>query len=268
MILGQGSFISRGFDIAEDVEIGAGAQLTGNGRIDPGVRIGHGVIIEGEAHIGPGSIIGHHALITGRVRIGASNQVGHGTTIGGGPEHPDHLHSEGWVKIGDRNVFRERCTVNMPTTEPLTQIGSDNYFMHGVHVAHDCRVGNKVKFAPLITLAGHVEIDDYAYLGLHCAVHQRLHIGTLCMIGMMCGVRKNVPPFATLVPVGFSSLNLKGLQLRGYTEEEISQIASYYGFAPTSAPPATGESEGVSKIRRFLERHEAKATYLPTGIDR
>jgi len=268
MIVGQGSFVSPDFDIAEDVEIGAGAQLSGSGTIGSGVRIGHGVVIEGEAHIGPGSLISHHALITGRVRMGENNQVGHGATIGGGPEHPDHPHSDGWVQIGDRNVFRERCTVNMPTTEPLTQIGNDNYFMHGVHVAHDCRVSNNVKFAPLITLAGHVEIDDYAYLGLHCAVHQRLHIGTLCMIGMMCGVRKNVPPFATLVPVGFRSLNLKGLQLRGYAEEEIAQIVAYYGFPPISAQPASADSECVSKIRRFLVKHGVELTYLPPSMSR
>ena len=263
MIVGPGSFISPDFDVADNVRIGANAQLTGRGTINDGVTIGHGTVIEGEAHIGAGSAIGHHVLITGRVRMGDANEIGHGCTIGGGPEHPEHLHSDGWIIINNRNVFRERCTVNMPTTEPETRIGSDNYLMHGVHIAHDCRVGNHVKFAPLVTIAGHVEIDDYAYLGLHVAVHQRMHVGRLCMVGMMSGVRRHLPPFATLVQTEFCKVNVKGLRLRGYSETEIEAIEAEYRLRNLTTSGLPEPSPCVSDIRQFLASHPADLTYMP-----
>lgn len=262
MRIGPGAFVSSEFELADDVQIGAGAQLTGAGTIGPGVRIGHGTVIEGLVHIGCDTTISHHVFILGHVTLGAGNEIGHGSTIGGGPEHPDHLHSDGEIRIGDRNVFRERCTVNMPTTEPLTIVGNDNYFMHGVHVAHDCRVGDHVKIAPLTTLAGHVEVDDFAYIGLHVAVHQRRHIGAHCMVGMISPVMKHLPPFATLIASQFTKVNAHGLRLRGFSDEEIAQIQIEYGFqeGPRAQVP---QSTACELIRRFLASHDPHQTYLP-----
>ena len=261
MTVGAGSFVSPRFDIADDVEIGANAQLTGSGRIGSGVRIGHGVVIEGEVSIGAGSSIGHHVLLMGRVTMGEGNEIGHGTTIGGGPDNPDHLHSDGAIEIGSRNVFRELCTVNMPTTEALTRIGSDNYFMRGVHIAHDCLIGNHTKLAIGTTLGGHVEIGDYAYLGLSAAVHQRRHIGAHCMVGMTSAVVKHLPPFATLVGTKFTKINAVGLRRRGFSDAAIEAIETEYGFRPPQDIPQAEAAASLAEIRRFLSSHDPLVTY-------
>jgi UDP-N-acetylglucosamine acyltransferase len=263
MIVGPGSFISPELDIADDVHIGANVQLTGRGQIGPGVRIGHGTILEGDIRIGGGCSIAPHVLVMGRVVMGEANDIGHGATIGGAPEHPDHPHSDGWIEIGSRNVFRERCTVNMPTTEALTRVGNDNYFMHGVHIAHDCRVGDHVKIAPLTTLAGHVEIDDYVYLGLHTAVHQRRRIGMHCMVGMTSAVMKHLPPFATLVMGQFRKVNAVGLRLRGFSDESIAQIEGRYGLLDMAVSCKPTAAESIAEIDRFLNYYEPQMTYLP-----
>ena len=71
------------------------------------------------------------------------------------------------LEIGDRNVFRESCTVNRGTTHDkgVTRIGDDNLFMAYAHVAHDCMIGNKTVFANCATLGGHVEVGDWVILG-------------------------------------------------------------------------------------------------------
>lgn len=263
MIVGTGAFVSDAFDVADDVQIGAFAQLTGSGRIGPGVRIGSGVVIEGEAVIGAGSFLAHHVVIMGRVTMGERNEVGHASTIGGGPDNPDHLHSDGRIEIGSRNVFREYCTVNMPTTEPLTSVGDDNYFMRGVHVAHDCRIGSHTKLAIGATLGGHTEIDDFAYLGIQVTVHQRRAIGTHCMVGMNSTVLKHVPPFATLAGTRFTKVNAVGLRLRGVSDAAVEAIEAYYGFRPSHGSPAGDAAESIAVIEAFLRSHDPRVTYEP-----
>ena len=61
--------------------------------------------------------------------------------------------------------FREFVTLHRGTAGGggVTRIGSDNLFMAYAHVAHDCRVGSHTIFANGATLAGHVEVADYAH---------------------------------------------------------------------------------------------------------
>ena len=46
-----------------------------------------------------------------------------------------------------------------------TSVGSENLLMAYRHVAHDCRLGDKVILADAAKLAGHVPVDDWAVLG-------------------------------------------------------------------------------------------------------
>ena len=45
------------------------------------------------------------------------------------------------------------------------------------HVAHDCLVGSHTIFANGATLAGHVEVADYATIGAFSGVHQFCRVG-------------------------------------------------------------------------------------------
>ena len=136
------------------------------------------------------------------------------------------------LEIGDRNVFRESCTINRGTThdEGVTRIGNDNLFMAYSHVAHDCVVGNKIVFANCATLGGHVEIGDWVILGGLAAVHQFGKIGAHAFLAGGAIVTRDVPPYVMVAgnPAEPHSVNAEGLKRRGFTEEQIRNIRDAY----------------------------------------
>ena len=84
-------------------------------------------------------------MIKGPTTIGADNQIFQFASIGDAPQDKKYKGEPTRLEIGDRNVFREFCTINRGTVHGggVTTIGSDNLFMAYSHVAHDCRVGRQ-----------------------------------------------------------------------------------------------------------------------------
>jgi UDP-N-acetylglucosamine acyltransferase len=97
-------------------------------------------------------------------------------------------------------------------------------------VAHDCIVGNQTIFANNAMLAGHVVVEDFAYVSGNVAVHQFCRVGRLAMVGGLARVVKDVPPFVTIDGcTGFVvGLNSVGLRRRGYTTADIAQLKAAY----------------------------------------
>jgi UDP-N-acetylglucosamine acyltransferase len=110
--------------------------------------------------------------------------------------------------------------------EGVTRIGSDNWIMAYVHVAHDCRVGDHIVMANNATLAGHVHVGDWAVIGGLSGVHQFVHIGAHAMIGFQAHVAQDVPPFMTVDgnPLAVRAVNLTGIKRRGFDNERIGAI--------------------------------------------
>jgi UDP-N-acetylglucosamine acyltransferase len=102
--------------------------------------------------------------------------------------------------IGDRNTIREFCTFNTGTFKDagITRVGSDNWIMAYVHVAHDVRLGSHCVLANGVTLAGHVHVGDWATIGGLTGVLQFVHIGAHAMVGFQAHVAQDVPPFLTV----------------------------------------------------------------------
>jgi UDP-N-acetylglucosamine acyltransferase len=98
--------------------------------------------------------------------------------------------------------------------------------MMSSHVAHDCIVGNNVIMANNATLAGHVEVGDFAIIGGLAAVHQFVRIGAFAMIGGMSGVEYDVIPFGLVKGerAHLAGLNYVGLERRGYTKEQVQLL--------------------------------------------
>lgn len=72
------------------------------------------------------------------------------------------------------------------------------------YVAHDCKIGDFVTFAPRVCCNGNVHIEDYAYIGTGAVLKQGapekpLVIGRGAMVGMGAVVTKNVPAGAVVV---------------------------------------------------------------------
>jgi UDP-N-acetylglucosamine acyltransferase len=196
------------------------------------VTVGPFSIIGPHVQIGPGTVVGPHAVINGPTVIGADNRIFQFASIGDAPQDKKYNGEPTRLEIGDRNVFRESCTINRGTTHDkgITRIGSDNLFMAYSHVAHDCQVGSKTVFANCASLAGHVEIGDWVTLGGLTAVHQFCKVGAHAFLAGGTIVQRDVPPYVMVAgnPAIPHAVNSEGLKRRGFTEEQIRSIREAY----------------------------------------
>jgi UDP-N-acetylglucosamine acyltransferase len=177
-------------------------------------------------------VVGPHVVINGPTRMGAENQVFQFASIGEPPQDKKYKGEPTRLEIGDRNVFRESCTVNRGTAQGggVTRIGNDNLFMAYSHVAHDCTIGNEVVFANCAALAGHVEIGDGVVLGGLTAVHQFVKIGPLAFLAGGAIVQRDVPPYVMVAgnPAQPHAVNTIGLKRRGFSEEQVKNVRNAY----------------------------------------
>ena len=197
-------------------------------QLDGSVSIGPYVVIGPHVAIGSGTTVGPHTVIEGRTTIGRDNRIFQFASIGAISQDMSYGGEPTRLEIGDRNTIREFCTLNLGTMkeEGVTRIGSDNWIMAYVHVAHDCRVGNHIVMANNATLAGHVHVGDWAVIGGLSGVHQFVHIGAHAMIGFQAHVAQDVPPFMTVDghPLAVRAVNLTGIKRRGFSNERITGI--------------------------------------------
>ncbi|MDG6777987.1 acyl-ACP--UDP-N-acetylglucosamine O-acyltransferase [Thiomicrorhabdus sp. zzn3] len=201
-------------------------------KIAEGVKIGPYCIIEGDVSIDEGTILDSHVVIQGPTQIGKGNRFYPFGSIGAAPQDKKYAGEETRLIIGDNNTFRENVTINRGTIQDLkeTRIGNDNWIMAGVHIAHDCIVGNHCIFANATALAGHVTVNDWAILGGYTLVHQFCQIGAHSFCGMGSVINQDVPDFVVVsgnlaIPRG---INLEGLKRRGFTSEQINLIKKAY----------------------------------------
>ncbi|WP_321531191.1 acyl-ACP--UDP-N-acetylglucosamine O-acyltransferase [uncultured Desulfuromonas sp.] len=206
--------------------------------IEPGAQLGKDVqigaysIIRQHVVIGDRTVVGPHVVIEGRTTIGCDNEIFQFASIGAIPQDLKFHGEESTLTIGDRNKIREFTTLHLGTEDGggKTVVGSDNLFMAYTHVAHDCIVGNHVILANNATLAGHVEVDDYAILGGMSAVHQFTRVGAHVMASGGSMIAQDVPPF--VIAQGDRAktigLNLIGLKRRGFSSESLSALKKAY----------------------------------------
>lgn len=192
------------------------------------VGVGPYTVIGPQVRIGAGTQVGAHCVIEGRTTIGCDNRIFQFNSIGAVPQDMSHGGEVTELVIGDRNTIREFCTFNTGTykEEGITRVGSDNWIMAYVHLAHDVRLGDHCVLANNATLAGHVHVGDWATIGGLSGVHQFVHIGAHSMIGFQGHVAQDVPPFMTVDgnPLAVRAVNLTGLRRRDFSNERIGVI--------------------------------------------
>jgi UDP-N-acetylglucosamine acyltransferase len=199
-----------------------------NAVLDEDVSIGPYSVIGAGAFIGSGTRVLNHVTITGNVRIGHDNVIYPHCVIGAEPQDLSYRGSPTWVVIGDRNLIREMVTIHRGTEKEygITRIGSDNFFMCGCHVGHDCVVGSHVHMANATTLGGHVHVHDYAALSGLIGVHHFTTIGSYSFIGGMSRIVTDVPPYMLVEgnPAVARCVNTVGLKRRGFDAQEIRSL--------------------------------------------
>jgi UDP-N-acetylglucosamine acyltransferase len=206
--------------------------------VDSGAKLGADVSIGPYCVIGPdvtlevGVDLKAHVVVDGITEIGGGTRIFPFSSIGLPPQDLKYAGEKSRLIIGRNNVIREHVTMN-PGTEGggmETRIGDNGLFMIGVHIAHDCVIGNHVIMANNATLAGHVSIGDFAVVGGLAAVHQFVRIGEHSMIGGLSGVEHDVIPFGSVMGerASLSGLNIVGLKRRGFDRDTIHGIRAAY----------------------------------------
>jgi len=213
------------------VAIHPSALVSPRAQIDADVHIGPLCIIEDDVTIGAGCTLEAGVVVKSGVVLGTNNHVFEGAVIGGPPQHVHMPAKPGRVIIGSGNVIRENVTIHRALQpERATIIGNNNLLMCNAHIAHDCQVGNNSIIVNNVMLAGHVIVEDRAYLSGAAAVHQFCRIGTLAMVGGQAHINKDVPPFVTVD--GLSSyvvgLNTIGLRRAGFDAQTIARLKAAY----------------------------------------
>jgi UDP-N-acetylglucosamine acyltransferase len=198
------------------------AQLASTATIGPYAVIGPQVCI------GEGTSVGAHCVIEGRTTIGRDNRIFQFASLGAPPQDKKYAGEPTQLHIGDRNTIREFCTFNTGTVQDRadTRVGSDNWVMAYVHVAHDVQLGNQTILANNATLAGHVHVGDWAIVGGLTGVHQYVKIGAHAMVGFASAVSQDVPPFMMVDgnPLAVRGFNIEGLRRRGFSSERLAAV--------------------------------------------
>jgi len=201
-------------------------------RIASGVEVGPYTVIGDQVEIGEGTWVGPHAVINGPTSIGRDCKIYQFASIGDAPQDKKYKGEPTRLEVGDRNVFREFCTINRGTASGhgVTRIGDDNLFMAYAHVAHDCVVGDKCVMANYSVLAGHVEIGDWVILAGYAGVHQFCKVGAHAFLGNNAAVTRDVPPYLLVSgsPAEPKGINSEGLKRRDFTPEQIANIKGAY----------------------------------------
>ncbi len=137
------------------------AVIDSSAKIASDVTIGPYSVIGANVEIDAGTWIGPNVVIDGRTRIGKANKIFQFAAIGTDPQDLKYAGEDTVLEIGDRNVFREFCTVHRGTVEDkgITKISNDNLFMNYVHIAHDSHVANHTIFSNNASLAGPVHVE-------------------------------------------------------------------------------------------------------------
>ena len=257
-------------------------------RIHPTAIIEPGATIAYSAEIGPYCIVGSkvelkdraqllsHVVVAGNTVIGEGTVIHSFAAIGTPPQDLKYKGEPSRLVIGARNIIREHVTIN-PGTEGggmETRIGDDCLLMVGVHIGHDCRIGNRVIMANNATLAGHVTLGDQVLIGGLSAVHQFVRVGVHAVIGGMTGVEHDVIPYGSVMGERghLAGLNLVGMKRGKMERETIHALRNAYKLIFEQAEGTLAERvenvahqfSGTRAVMEMVEfiRGESKRQFL------
>ena len=214
------------------VKIHSSAIIDPKAELDSSVEVGAYSVVGANVKVGENTKIGSHVVLKGPTTIGKNNQIFQFSSLGEAPQDKKYAGEPTTLEIGDNNTIREFCTFNRGTVQDkgATRIGSDNWIMAYVHIAHDCQIGNHTIMANNSSLAGHVDIHDYAILGGFTLIHQFCKVGAHVITAVNSVVFKDIPPYVTAS--GYDAnphgINAEGLKRRGFSSETIMQIKRAY----------------------------------------
>lgn len=233
------------------------AIVDSNAKLAEGVVIGPFCIVGPNVTIGKDTVLTSHVVIEGHTSLGERNRIQPGCHLGCRPQDLKYADEETTLIVGDDNMIHQNVTMSIGTTQDqgITRVGSNNLFMVGSHVAHDCIVGDHIILANNVALAGHVQVEDHAIVAGQSGVHQFVRIGTYAMVGAMCVALRDVPPYVicsgnTAEPHG---LNTVGMRRAGFSDDDMRALKQCYKYL---------YRENLL-VKEAIEKMNALATEMP-----
>lgn len=208
-------------------------------RLGVGVVVGPYAVLEGGTVVGDGTEIRAHAIVKRHTTLGSGNVVHEGAVLGGEPQDLGFEPGPSRLVIGDRNRIREGVTIHRGSRGSATVVGSGCFIMAYAHIAHDDLIGDEVILANNVALAGHVEIEERAFLSGGVVVHQFCRIGRLAMIGGNSKIVQDCLPYVITdgVPAAARGLNVVGLRRAGVTASQVRLLKEAYRILLRSSLP-------------------------------
>jgi UDP-N-acetylglucosamine acyltransferase len=203
--------------------IAAGAEVHPMAEIGPWCSVGPRV------KIGKGTRLLSHVVVDGDTQLGEDNLIHPFAVVGGMPQDLKYKGERTRLVVGNRNTIRESVTLNIGTEGGggVSRVGDDNLLMAYCHLGHDSIIGNHCIIANGVALAGHVTVEDYAFVGGQSGVVQFVRVGTHAYATGQSGIDKDVPPFSIVIgsrPLQVKGVNIVGLKRRGFATETIQKI--------------------------------------------
>jgi UDP-N-acetylglucosamine acyltransferase len=242
--------------------IGKRVSISGN------VVVSAYVVIEDDVEIGPDCEVGSHSVIKQFTKIGARNRIFEHTVLGGEPQDVKFKGEPSHLEIGDDNLIREFCTFHRASGEgETTRIGSRNFFMVGVHVAHNCLIGDDNILANEAALAGHITIEDHVFLSNNVGAHQFVRMGRYAMVGGKSKIVQDVLPFFITDgnPPRVRGVNSVGLRRAGFSESARRALKNAYRMLFRSATPL---DEALQQLNKVDDEHVSHLVNFIRGSKR
>jgi UDP-N-acetylglucosamine acyltransferase len=211
--------------------IASTARVHPDAAIGPRTRVGEFCVIERDVDIGADCMLEPYVFVKRWTTLGDRNEISAGTVLGTDPLDKNFTGERSYLRIGHGNKIREHYTISRGTQpESVTSIGDGNYIMTSGHIAHNCAIGSDTVIASCALVAGHVDVEDQAFISGGVVIHQYSKIGRLAMIGGNTRVNLDVPPF--FLYSGFNveakGLNLVGLKRAGFMLEQVARLKTAY----------------------------------------
>ena len=207
------------------------AIVSSSARLGRDVTIGPYVVIEDDVEIGDGCDIAAHVVIKRFTRLGARNRVYEHVVLGGEPQDVKFRSETSYLEIGDNNLIREFSTFHRANGEgQTTRVGSRNFFMVGMHVAHNCQIGDDNIFANEVALAGHIIVEDHVFVSNNVGAHHFVRMGRFAIVGGKSKIVQDVLPFCITDgnPPRVRGLNSVGLRRAGFSRDAMTALKRAY----------------------------------------
>jgi UDP-N-acetylglucosamine acyltransferase len=217
--------------IDPSAEVAPTARVHPEARIGPKVVISDFCIVDQDVTLGAFTRLEPYVWIKRWTTLGEHNEISAGTILGTDPFDKAFTGERSYLNIGNANKIREHYTISRGTQpESVTEIGDDNFIMSSGHIAHNSKVGSRCVIASCALVAGHVEVEDQAFISGGVVIHQHSKIGRLAMIGGNTRVNSDVPPYFLYSDFNIAAkgLNIVGLRRAGFTMEQVGRLKKAY----------------------------------------